>query len=77
MAHPLSRPYVDDTLNASILDASTTSLLDLPVETVLEMASHLDKDDVKALRSTCTYMDATLLDTFGKQFFNCVYIMPT
>jgi hypothetical protein len=77
MAHQLPRSHADDTFNASKLDASTTSLLDLPVETVLEMASHLDKDGIKALRSTCTYMDATLLDTFGKQFFNCIYVMPT
>jgi hypothetical protein len=75
MAHPLPRPH-DDTFSARTLDASTTSLLNLPAEIVLGLASHLDNDDIKALRSTCIYMDATLLDTFAKEFFGSIYVMP-
>jgi hypothetical protein len=76
MAHQLPRSHANDTSNASILDPSTTSLLNLPAEIVLGLASHLDKYDIKALRSTCTYMDTTLLDTFAKEFFSSIYVMP-
>lgn len=59
------------------MTASTPTFLDLPVETILGVSSHLDKNDIKALRSTCKYMDAILLDTFGKRYFNSVYLIPT
>jgi hypothetical protein len=71
MGHPLSRPQVDDTRHAS-----TLSLLDLPAETILEVTSYLDVDDTKALRSTCRYMDTILLNTFAKQVFHCLHVLP-
>jgi hypothetical protein len=71
MGHLLSRPQVDDTRHAS-----TLSLLDLPAETILEVTSYLDVDDTKALRSTCRYMDTILLNTFGKQVFHCLHVLP-
>ena len=52
---------LDDTLTAT-----TISLLDLPLETTLDISSYLDKNDIKALRSTCKQMDTYLVDGFGK-----------
>jgi len=72
MGNQLPVPRMENTF-----DVSTTSLLDLPLETTLDISSYLDKNDIKALRSTCRRMDTLLLDTFGNQFFNSLYIMPT
>lgn len=72
MGNRFSAPEVDNAVKAS-----TSSLLDLPMETILEVTSCLDKDSIKALRSTCKFMDLLLLDAFGKQTFSSVFVIPT
>jgi hypothetical protein len=71
MAHQYSRALVDDELNVS-----TPSLLALPVEVTLEVASYVDKYDLTALRSTCKQLDALLFSTVGKRCFNTLYVIP-
>jgi hypothetical protein len=72
MAYRYSRALVDDELNVS-----TPSLLALPVEITLEVASYVDKYDLTALRSTCKQLDSLLLSTVGKRCFNRSYVIPT
>ncbi|CAD0097399.1 unnamed protein product [Aureobasidium mustum] len=62
---------------SSIANLAIRSILNLPFETVLEFVSYLDRQDILALRSTCKYMDTILLDTFAKQFFSQIYVLPT
>jgi hypothetical protein len=71
MAHRYSRALVNDELNVS-----TPSLLVLPVEITLEVASYVDKYDLTALRSTCKQLDTLLLPTVGKRCFNRLYVIP-
>lgn len=53
------------------------SLLDLPLETILEVVSYLDTQAITALRSTCPYIYAVLCNTSDKQKFSRLYAMPT